>query len=140
MLEQEFSPSDSSVSLLMNKMLGYFSDNYMDTTLTVASAAAHFHMSPQQLARDFKKLVGVSPSNYLMQIRLDRAKQLLLDTSMSNEQIAAHVGFGNVKRLYRALQSSDGISPGLFRKNRGTIISDTDTDRAWRMFQNRTSC
>lgn len=127
MLEQNFSPSDSSVSLLINKMLGYFSDNYMDSRLTVASAAAHFYMSPQQLARDFKKLVGVSPSNYLTQIRLDRAKQLLLDTSMSNEQIANHVGFGSVKRLYRALQNSDGISPGQFRKNRGTIISESDS-------------
>lgn len=127
MLEQEFSPSDSSVSLLINKMLGYFSDNYMDAGLTVTSAAAHFHMSPQQLARDFKKLVGVSPSNYLTQIRLDRAKQLLLDTSMSNEQIASHVGFGNVKRLYRALQNSDGISPGQFRKSRGTVISAPGT-------------
>lgn len=127
MLEQEFSPSDSSVSLLINKMLAYFSDNYMDAGLTVGSAAAHFHMSPQQLARDFKKLVGVSPSNYLTQIRLDRAKQLLLDTSMSNEQIASRVGFGNVKRLYRALQNSDGISPGQFRKNLGTVISAPGT-------------
>lgn len=127
MLEQEFSPSDSSVSLLVNKMLGYFSDHYMDSGLTIASAAAHFHMSPQQLARDFKKLVGVSPSNYLTQIRLDRAKQLLLDTSMSNEQIASHVGFGNVKRLYRALQNSDGISPGQFRKSRGMVISAPGT-------------
>lgn len=127
LLEQEFSPSDSSVSLLINKMLGYFSDHYMDVGLTVASAAAHFHMSPQQLARDFKKLVGVSPSNYLTQIRLDRAKQLLLGTAMSNEQIANHVGFGNVKRLYRALQNADVISPGQFRKNRGTIISNVES-------------
>ncbi len=121
LLEQEFSPSDSSVSKLINRMLGYFSDHYMEQGLTVASAAAQFHMSPQQLARDFKKLVGVSPSVYLMQLRLDRAKQLLLDTAMSNEQIAQHVGFGNVKRLYRALQRSDGVTPGQFRKGGGAM-------------------
>lgn len=138
LLEQEFSPSDSSVSLLINKMLGYFSDHYMDAELTVASAAAHFYMSPQQLARDFKKLVGVSPSNYLRQIRLDRAKQLLLDTAMSNEQIAAHVGFGNVKRFYRALQNLDGVSPGQFRRSRGTAMVEPEGNDA--VFQNRTFC
>lgn len=53
LLEQEFSPSDSSVSLLINKMLGYFSDHYMDAELTVASAAAHFYMEPSAVGPGF---------------------------------------------------------------------------------------
>lgn len=90
------------------------------------------------MARDFKKLVGVSPSNYLRQIRLDRAKQLLLDTAMSNEQIAAHVGFGNVKRFYRTFQNLDGVSPGQFRRSRGTAMVEPEGNDA--VFQNRTFC
>lgn len=53
LLEQEFSPSDSSVSTLINRMVSFFNDHYMEPRLTVAAAAAHFHLSPQQHARHF---------------------------------------------------------------------------------------
>lgn len=84
-------------------------------------------LHPQQLSRDFMRLVGTSPSAYLMDIRLDRAKQLLRDSALSNEEIAAHVGFGSTRRLYRALQNSDGVTPGQYRKQQRSALEDAES-------------
>ena len=126
LLEREFSPSDSSASQWMNRILAYISDHYMESRLTVTAIAHHFGLHPQQLSRDFGRLVGTSPSAYLMDIRLDRAKQLLRDTGLSNEEIAAHVGFGSSRRLYRALQNSDGVTPGQYRKQQRSALEDAE--------------
>ncbi len=126
LLEKEFSPSDSSSSQWINHILAYISDHYMEPQLTVTAIAHHFGLHPQQLSRDFGRLVGTSPSAYLMDIRLDRAKQLLRDTGLSNEEIAAHVGFGSVRRLYRALQNSDGVTPGQYRKQQRSALEDAE--------------
>lgn len=126
LLEREFSPSDSSSSQWINRILAYISDHYMEPRLTVTAIARHFGLSPQQLSRDFGRLVGTSPSAYLMEIRLDRAKQLLRDTGLSNEEIAAHVGFGSPRRLYRALQHSDGVTPGQYRKQQRSPLEESE--------------
>lgn len=126
LLEREFSPSDSSSSQWMNRILAYISDHYMEPQLTVTAVAHHFGLYPQQLSRDFMRLVGTSPSAYLMDIRLDRAKQLLRDSALSNEKIAAHVGFGSSRRLYRALQNSDGVTPGQYRKQQRSALEDAE--------------
>lgn len=127
LLEREFSPSDSSASQWMNRILAYISDHYMEPQLTVTAIAHHFGLHPQQLSRDFMRLVGTSPSAYLMDIRLDRAKQLLRDSALSNEEIAAHVGFGSARRLYRALQNSDGVTPGQYRKQQRSALEDAES-------------
>lgn len=126
LLEREFSPSDSSSSQWMNRILAYISDHYMEPQLTVTSIAHHFGLHPQQLSRDFGRLVGTSPSAYLMEIRLDRARQLLRDSALSNEAIAAHVGFGSPRRLYRALQYSDGVTPGQYRKQQRSPLEESE--------------
>lgn len=127
LLEREFSPSDSSASQWMNRILAYISDHYMEPHLTITAIAHHFGLHPQQLSRDFMRLVGTSPSAYLMDIRLDRAKQLLRDSALSNEEIAAHVGFGSTRRLYRALQNSDGVTPGQYRKQQRSALEDAES-------------
>ena len=127
LLEREFSPSDSSASQWMNCILAYISDHYMEPHLTITAIAHHFGLHPQQLSRDFMRLVGTSPSAYLMDIRLDRAKQLLWDSALSNEEIAAHVGFGSTRRLYRALQNSDGVTPGQYRKQQRSALEDAES-------------
>ena len=126
LLEHEFSPSDSNSSQWMNRILAYISDHYMEPQLTVTAIAHHFGLYPQQLSRDFGRLVGTSPSAYLMEIRIDRAKQLLRDSALSNEEIAAHVGFGSPRRLYRALQHSDGVTPGQYRKQQHSALEEME--------------
>ena len=116
LLDAHFGNRTDRMSLIMKQILGYFSDHYMESTTNISAIAAHFHISPQQFSRDFRKYTGTSPSHYLQKIRIERAEQLLLDTSLSNEQIAERVGFSNVKGLYRALQETEGVTPSQFRR------------------------
>ena len=44
----------------------------------------------------------------------------------TNEEIAAHVGFGSSRRLYRALQNSDGVTPGQYRKQQRSALEDAE--------------
>ena len=124
-IESEYSPSSKTVSRHINQIIAFIHDHFMESTLNITEVAKQFHVLPQQLSRDFHKTLGATPSAYLQNIRLERAKQLLLDTDLTNEQIAEISGFGSVKRLYRAMQSSDGVTPGEYRAGRGTLLEET---------------
>ena len=115
LLEREFSPSDSSASQWMNRILAYISDHYMEPHLTITAIAHHFGLHPQQLSRDFMRLVGTSPSAYLMDIRLDRAKQLLNGGEIPVYRVGELVGIANATYFIRVFRKYTGVTPNEYR-------------------------
>jgi len=67
----------------------------------------------------FKKLIGRTPHEEILRVRLDRVKQLLTGTDLSLEQIAERAGFPHVEYLSVAFRREVGMPPSQFRaKNR----------------------
>jgi AraC family transcriptional regulator len=69
---------------------------------------------PSHLTRLFKKATGLTPHRYLIMIRVDRARRLLLSTDESIAEVAAHVGFADQSHLNRHFKRIVGITPGAF--------------------------
>lgn len=83
---------------------------------TLSELAEHAHLSPSRFSALFSQAAGMSPMNYLLQLRLDYAVQLLEQSTMSILEIADRSGFRNLSNFNRLFLRYRGISPSEMRK------------------------
>ncbi len=76
-------------------------------------------VSPSYLFRLFKKKMGVTPMRYRNLVRIDKAKLLLLDRTLTIEEVAERVGFEDAKYFARVFKKETGASPSAFRTRNG---------------------
>lgn len=69
------------------------------------------------LCRIFKKHFQMSPRDYIIQLRILRARELLRDTEMPVQKIGDIVGIRDTNYFYRLYKAKTGVSPALYRKN-----------------------
>lgn len=91
---------------------------YYDQPLRVEELARQFFISKTQLYKAFHSVLGVSVGNYILQIRIIKAKDLLRNSDCSIEMIAEKVGYQNLSAFSRAFKAQVGISPHAVRKGR----------------------
>ena len=94
--------------------------------VTLGEAAGMVGMSVHYFCKFFKKVIGKTFTNYVLGIRIDRAKELLLSEKMSTTDIAFKVGFENLSYFYRKFKQFTGFCPGEFLE---TVKHRTDTSK-----------
>jgi two-component system response regulator YesN len=77
------------------------------------------YMNPAYLGQLFKSYEGISFQQYLLQLRMEKAKQLLLQTNKKVYEIAAEVGYRELDWFYKKFKDFEGKSPGEFREVEG---------------------
>jgi len=77
----------------------------------------YFAISKYHLCRSFKKYTGYTLTEYITQLRMDRAKELLKTTTLAANQIAAVVGIADENYFYRLFKKYVGISAHKYRKS-----------------------
>jgi len=85
--------------------------------LTMADVARECRLTPSYFARAFRRSTGMSPHQYLMDLRIQEAKRLLLSSSLPLADVALICGFGDQSYLTRVFTRSVGVSPGAWRKS-----------------------
>ena len=83
--------------------------------LSVAELAQQFHLSASQMNRLFRASTGQSPHEYLINLRINRAKTLLKETQLSVIEIAGEVGYAYDTSFAAAFRAKTGMSPRQFR-------------------------
>lgn len=89
----------------------------LDRDLGLKELANLLQLSPHYFARLFKQSVGIAPHQYVIQQRVERAKQLLQRQDMTIAKVACEVGFANQAHLNRHFKRLVGITPGVFRRD-----------------------
>lgn len=89
---------------------------HLDRPLNLRQLAACESMSVRTFTRRFREEVGHSPLQWLTQQRIERARQLLEETELTVERIAAEAGFGTAASLRQHLQAALGVSPRAYRR------------------------
>lgn len=100
----------------LRQVTKYINDN-LEKDLTLANLADFVQMSPYHFARLFKQSTGLAPHQYVIQYRVERAKQLLLRGELSVCEIADAVGFYDQSHLHHHFKRLVGVTPRMFYKN-----------------------
>ena len=94
----------------------YLEAHYQDGTLT--KCAERVSLSPTYLSRIFKEKSGMSFSDRLLQIRMERACELLSNPDYKGYDVAYDVGYDNPKNFSRAFKNYYGKTPSEYRQHR----------------------
>jgi AraC family transcriptional regulator len=93
---------------------------YLDADLggdiSLKQLAMECGLSVRQFSRGFRQSVGVPPYRYLLKRRVEKARQLLKDPTLSLLDVALACGFADQSHFTRVFNASVGISPGLWRR------------------------
>ena len=104
------------LSSRLNKAIAYINQN-LDSNLRLEEIAAVANTSKYHFCRLFKHSVGISPYQYLLQQRIERAKTLLQSNSqLSIADISLRCGFANQSHLCQRFRKFTGITPKAYRK------------------------
>lgn len=95
----------------------FITTNY-DKNISIKDIAGAVHVSSSYFSKIFKETTDFSPYDYLLAIRLDKAKELLQQTDNSIESIAYKTGFNSVSNFVFFFKKQMGISPLKFRNIR----------------------
>ena len=86
-------------------------DCNIDQPLRVSELAAEFGYSENYFSAMFKKVVNCSPTHYIAIKRVEKAKVMLLSSSMSVTEVSQHLGYDNLHYFSRVFKKITGISP-----------------------------
>ncbi|MGB8436467.1 MAG: AraC family transcriptional regulator [Burkholderiales bacterium] len=95
-----------------------FIDAHLGERLTLMAIADEVRLSPYHFAHVFKRLIGVAPHQYVMQQRLERAKHLLVHTSLPIVAIAVELGYANQSHFSEQFHRETGLTPLIYRLHR----------------------
>ncbi|HEY9742792.1 MAG TPA: AraC family transcriptional regulator [Coleofasciculaceae cyanobacterium] len=87
----------------LRQVIDYIND-HLDRELGLAELAAIVQMSPHYFTRLFKQSTGLTPHQYVIRRRVERAKELLLKGKLSIAEVAYSLGFANQSHLNRHLK------------------------------------
>jgi AraC family transcriptional regulator len=86
------------------------------TRLTIADVARECRLTPSYFAKAFRRTTGMSPLQYLTDLRVQKAKSLLQSSTLPLADIAIICGFGDQSYFTRVFTRSVGTSPGAWRR------------------------
>lgn len=104
-----------SLSAPLNAIFRFIEENY-DRPIGLKEAAAAVHMNPSYVSAMFKEQTGLTFSEYLTRYRIQKAKEYLLATGLSVNEISEKVGYLTAKYFIKVFREQERISPGEFRK------------------------
>ena len=104
-------------SYAVNRIINYLNENY-EHKISLEQIAHNMYLSPVYISKIFKEETGESPINYLIKIRLEKAKDILLSgDGGSIKNTANRVGYDDVYHFSKLFKKYYGISPLYFKKN-----------------------
>ncbi len=102
---------------ILAPVLAYIEKHYTDWDLSNDLLAAQAGVSEVYLRQLFRRQMGTSPKQYIMDLRLERAKQLLTESSRTVTDIASECGFTTLNHFCHGFRASTGQTPGEYRRD-----------------------
>lgn len=87
----------------------------LENAVNIEELAQQLPMSYSKFRKAFKAITGQSPNQYHLNLKLDKAKELLLSTTLSISEIAYQTGFESALYFSRIFKTKNKVSPKLFR-------------------------
>lgn len=111
-LEAQSSPNATREDYV-SQACNFFQSNYPED-ISIGELAESLGLNRIYFCRIFKAQTGLSPQEYLVCLRLEKASRLLLSGELTQKEIAAHVGYTDVYSFSRMFKRRYGMAPGLW--------------------------
>jgi len=98
--------ASNPVSTVLEYVRGHLSE-----PLTVADLAEQVSLSPSAFAHLFREVTGRSPYQFVKEMRLDKARELLIDGHLAVARVAQEVGYGSVSHFISEFRGRFGVTP-----------------------------
>jgi two-component system response regulator YesN len=98
----------------LGAVLRYIRENYSQP-ITLDDAARSVFLSPFYLSHSFKDELGITFIEYLTRVRMEGAKKLLSDKSLSMQAIAEAVGYDDASYFSKVFKKNEGVTPNKYR-------------------------
>lgn len=122
LLERALALRDQTVSnryaVMLQKALDYMRENYADPNISLNTVAMVANVSPTHFSAVFSQQVGKTFVEYLTEMRMDRARELLCCTDMRSREIAPAVGYNDPHYFSFLFKKMNGSSPRDYRAGR----------------------
>jgi AraC family transcriptional regulator len=109
-------PVRGGLSGWQRRLVCEYIDEHLAEEISLAELAALVRLSPHHLCRAFKQSVGLPPHRYQVHRRVERAKELLANPTLSITEIAFATGFGGSSQFATAFRKATGTTPSAFRR------------------------
>lgn len=101
---------------MLSPAMKYIERNYFDSTITNAYLSELCDMSTIYFRKIFESVYGVSPIKYLHNLRVNKAKAILLSDYETIEQVALSVGYNSIYHFSKMFKKYTGVSPSEYAK------------------------
>lgn len=103
-------------SRIVEEAAAYMKENFAKPELTMSMLADYLGISSVTLAVEFKNQMDIRPSDYLANLRMERARELLVSTNMLIREISLSVGYEDDHVFTRRFKKYTGKTPGQYRE------------------------
>ena len=94
-----------------------YMQEHLSEEITLSVLAEEFHLNAQYISQLFKNEIGVGFFAYLTNIRLEKAKKLLLSTALPIADVAEQSGYGDYRVFTKVFKKAEGITPSQYRRD-----------------------
>lgn len=101
----------------VKQTLQFIDKNYPKKELSISAIADHVYLSPSYLSSLFKKEIGQTINEYITEVRISKARELLSDKKYKIYQIASLVGYMSSKYFSTVFYSVQGVTPKEYRRS-----------------------
>lgn len=105
---------------LKDSMVAYIQENFQDSDFSLVRVADHFKLSDIYISNFLKEQCGITFSEYLSDLRMNKARELLANTDLNITNITLEVGYNSSNSFCRAFKRIHGISPTTYRSSAKT--------------------
>lgn len=109
--------SGDKTAALMARVKMYLQHNYMLCDISLDSISEILQINASYFSSLFKRSMGINFVDYLTELRMDAARELLLDPLRSTAEVAGLVGYENANYFTRAFKKKTGMTPTEFRRS-----------------------
>jgi two-component system response regulator YesN len=105
---------------VINRTKTYIKD-HLDGDTSLYALSCHVHLCPEHLLRIFKRSEGITILQYINDLKLTKARQLLTETDMQIKDIATALGFTSAGYFGRFFKGKLGVTPNVYREQKGKM-------------------
>lgn len=101
----------------VKKVMDYIWDNYGDSSLSIKTLADHVYLTSTYLSNVFKKSTGITIGQYLVDVRIDKAKRLMKEPKLKFYEVASMVGYKDANYFAKIFKKKTNMTPSEYKES-----------------------